>query len=497
MIGVADRHLAEVHAAFAHPQFAAQTRHPGTTAELARLTRVLSRYTDQIASGFGIPSGQSAGVRDAARSAGALLHQAREIFGERPWAELQGPTLAQNLRGISVSLGCGLDLLATHFRPATDQHERASTANATVIAATDTARALFRTISTHAAIAGQIALQAGPRNQQAGKLLLKAAAITGLISDDDTTGVGAIPLRHSPERLPPESPEDGAQALAGIDITVQRINAREPAGSVTTWRYLARAATVIHGIGDRLIYQLARRALELGEQEPANELLSAAKAIRKTGSRWKNIARRWQELPNQHTEPAAGPTIDAGDLLLRLGRLTFDDPAWRPHRNSTCRLVPPEKIAPDLAELRHVAVAALKALETCNGFAQHHRTAVNDIAVLGAVQHHATSEAPFRVSPGMRSLLRAYENVHAAGKSNIIQLSETVERLSPGQAGELALIRKRSALAPSLTHPAAIATTDFPAPLPQIITTNSWRTPAPSTRAANPVAASPKGRLTQ
>ncbi|TDC73848.1 hypothetical protein, partial [Actinomadura sp. 7K507] len=148
MTAIATEHLTDLQNQLHSKRLIRDLRSPNTPPELARLTHVLARYHDQIAAGFGFPHPHTTGVRDAADRASTLIKQAEQLLG--PPADTQTPksALAQKLRAASIALGCGLDLLSTHFPTAPDQ---TTSADASVIAAPDTARALLRQLSTHTA----------------------------------------------------------------------------------------------------------------------------------------------------------------------------------------------------------------------------------------------------------------------------------------------------------------------------------------------------------
>ncbi|WP_157431474.1 hypothetical protein [Actinomadura hibisca] len=491
MIEVADGHLAEVRRTLNHPTTTAQARHPATTYELARFTHVLIRYTDQIAAGFGTPYEHDTGIQDAARRAGALLRQAQELLGPPGWNETDGPQLAKHLRGTSLALGCGLDLLDTHITKTPDQGQVLS-ANAAVIAATDTARSLLHTLSQHAAAAGHVALRAGPEAHTAGSPLLNAALLTSVFGHEHPSGVTAIPFRHAPERLPPSHNEERSQLLAGIELSLQRLNADTTPSSVATWRYVARAAAIASDINCRLLNQLSRRAEELETKTTAEALLATKRAMGHNANKWRAVARKLHDLTDQHSLPVAGSALDAGDLVLRLGRLTFTDPAWRPHHTATTRLTPPEQIAPGPSDIRTVALTALKVTDTCKEIARRHHAATTDLATLADRTRGPDSR------PAIPELNQLYENLQAAGERTLTELGEAIQHMAPGppeQAADLALVQQRltatRALATPQPTPAALASSSFPTPITKAIT------PVPTKEGTTnqpPRSAAPKGR---
>ncbi|GAA1574448.1 hypothetical protein GCM10009678_66450 [Actinomadura kijaniata] len=456
MASLAHQQLTEVRSFLHHPDFGAQAVHPDTIAEVARLCRVLGRYTDRIATGFGVPYTDGSGVRDAARRTSVLLRDAGEALGAPPDSELNGPSLSQLLRATSTALGCGLDLLSTHFTAAARAAETPLTPTASVIAATDTARSLLRMLSEYASVVGHVALRASPAAQPAALSLIKAALITHCYGQADDGGIAAIPIRDVPDRVRPQEGEDLHQALAGIDASIRRLNAVEEPSSVATWRYLARAAAVTTGISQCLVGTLSVRAEQLGDRETSANLTRAARSLERVAERWKAIARRWHDLAAMHHDPVSTASVDASDLLLRLGRLTYADPSWTPTHRSRFAPAPPERLAPSLREVRLIGLAALKSIETYNTIAAQHQAAVNDIAMRGPRRGPGSSRQP-------RELSNMYKNVQVAGQRVLARLGRALHDLTPTDETALAL---RRAAAPA---PAALASKDFPRPITEAL----------------------------
>ncbi|MFI6515606.1 hypothetical protein ACIBF1_08625 [Spirillospora sp. NPDC050679] len=494
MIQVADASLARVERTLDQPGIDAEARHPATVNELARFTRTLIRYTDQVATGFGTPYDHNADTRDAARRAGALLQQAQDLLGTPAWTEHDGPPLAKRLHGTSLALGCGLDLLDTHITEAPDLSP-----NAAVIATTDTARSLLHILSRHAAAAGHVALRSGPQARSAGDPLLKAALLTSVFGQRDTSGITAIPLRHIPERLPPAVGEERSQALTGIGVSLQRLNADTGPASVTTWRYLAQAAAITFDINYRLIHQLGQRAGEVGDERTATALRAVEGPVRHVGEKWKTIVRKLTRFADRQGPSASGPVPDAGDLVLRLGRLAFTDPAWLPHRGSATRLTPPEQLAPSPPDIGTMALTVLKVTDTCHEIARRHHAAVSRIAGIGARDgdHHPLPEA--------QELTRWYAGLQTACERVLTELSDAVQHIGPKppeEAADLALIRQRITAPRALPmptaqpNPAAMAQAGFPAPITEAIPP-ALIAERPRARPAPPSPSPPRGRSTK
>jgi hypothetical protein len=463
MTALATEHLTDLHNQLHTKRLQHDLRRRAVTPELARLTHVLARYHDQIAHGFGTPHPDTARVRDGAHRAAALIKQAEHLLG--PPADTQTPrsAVAQQLRAASIALGCGLDLLSTHFPVTADQ---ATTANAGVITAPDTARALLRQLSTHTATLGHLTARAAPPGDQAGPLLLKAAVLARIYSENQTPPpITAIPVHHIPDRIPPEPGESTDQALAGINVSIHRLSHPASPTSITTWRYLARAAAIICDLNRKTVRQLIHRINELNEPDHLPAIKQAATDLRYVGMTWRSIVRRWDAQIGHYGHPANGPATDAGDLIIRLGRLLHADPAWAPGPRASSRLKPPHQLAPDLAHAAELATITLKAVEACNHLAAHHHTAINDAAAIGALNHQKKYPThQLRIPGSAHQLSTWYEKAQTKGHQAITTLTEAIQDLAPAPHGitkEVQLILRRA----HEENQQRLSATEFPDPI--------------------------------
>ncbi|MCP2337933.1 hypothetical protein [Actinomadura rupiterrae] len=479
LLAVADLHRAKVQEALQQADIAVQASHPSSVAELGRLNRVLIRYTDRIASGFGLPGHHGARAEGIARRAGLLLRRADESLEMAQSTTRPDTYLAERLRSSSLALGCGLDLLATHLSPA--EQGRIPTSVAAVITAPDSTRSLFRLICNHAVTAGQVALNAGPAASLAGHNILQAAAMTGSVSHVSEMGINAVPLNDTAQRLPPTEGESRDELLSGIDRSVRRLDASQAAGSVTTWRYLARAATIVCDLDRHLLCMLHLRAEAIGVSEIVEPLWETILALRPLGERWRTIARTWHDLTTAHADPETGPAMDASDLLIRLGRWAYDDPKWRPGHRSRSDSTDPAILAPTRQDLATVGLTVIKTLDACNQIAANHRDAVNDVFRARRLEG---ALSPLARRPHMlRGLLMRYPANYSAGRAAVAQLVDVLHKLSPEPQPRTTLALRVAAL-PS---PAALASTDCPR------TPTGWIADAPghSTTPRHPGRATP------
>jgi len=288
--------------------------------------------------------------------------------------------------------------------------------------------------------------------------------------------VEAVTLRRTEERIPPAPGESTSRLLEGISTSAQRLRNMDPRGTITTWRYLATAAAITCQVANRITSVMAYRYRELGEKDLAASLLEAARRTRLIGMRWQAIARNWRSLTGMRSDPATAPAaIDAGDLLIRLGRLVYADPAWMPGPRWTTRVVPPEQLTSSTEHAARIVLAVLQSIEACNVMAAAHRAAVNDVARL-TLAHRGlpASSGRHRLPVTARRFLTRYEGALHHGKETAIHLGDTVLKLAPpgsGTAAEAALIARRANAPNSHETPAALAAQSFPSLTAQALRT--------------------------
>ncbi|MES9541865.1 hypothetical protein [Actinomadura sp. NPDC000600] len=484
MTNLANEHLTDLRNQLHLARFERDIRSRTTLPELARLAHVLARYHDQIAEGFGIPAPAGTGVRDGARRASDLIKQAEDLLGPPADTETPRSALAQKLRAASIALGCGLDLLSTHFPTA---HDQMTSATAVVIAAPDSARSLLHQLSVHTSTIGHLAWRTPAPTSQAGVLLLKAAFLSRIYSENETSPpITAVQPQHTPDRIPPVVGEDITQALAGIDASIQRLNNPQTTTSITTWRYLARAAAIICDIDSKTVHQLIYRINELNESERLPALKEAATDVQHTGRTWRTIIRRWDEHIGHYGHPATGPATDASDLIIRLGRLIHADSTWTPSPHASSRLKPPHELAPDLHHAATLATITLKTIEACNNLATHHHAAINDAAAMGAVNRHQKYPTHLpRVPASVRELSTRYDAARIKGSQAIITLGQAIQELispelTPQDVG--LVIRRATTL--NEENQLKLAAADFPTILTELLTSPDNCLGAPSARSS-------------
>jgi hypothetical protein len=170
---------------------------------------------------------------------------------------------------------------------------------------------------------------------------------------DDARLLHAIPPAQRPERLPPSSAETMPELCAGINVSAERLRAAvfssaerarwTPAATADTWRWTATAAAVTGHASEILLRSLASHPGPDGDLPLDREQLQAAA---EAGSAWRRVSATWYGLTTETRGHAMHLTTELTDLVLRMGRLTWDDPDWKPTRAARCPLRDPAHLAP-------------------------------------------------------------------------------------------------------------------------------------------------------
>ncbi|MBA9002860.1 hypothetical protein [Thermomonospora cellulosilytica] len=466
----ADGHLAQAATVLDRPEAERQLHHPATVDELARLTGILARYGDRITEGFGLPSSDTEAVRAAARSFTRDLHQARRILGEPEWREPNGPDLAWTLRAASTTLGCGLDLLTSHTTPAQTQPP---TANATVITSPEASAALLHRLGHHARTVAHLAERSTPHARQATHPLLEAATRTAHLHPAKALALEGMRLRQTGQRIPPITGENTTQLLHGIHVSAQRLRNLDTLAGTTTWRYLATAAAITCRLSSHLTGVITRRLRDLGHPNQALQFVPAGHDIRTLGRKWQAIAREWTTLTETRTTPGNAPVaVDASDLIIRLGRLIYTDPAWTPGPKGRNEVIPPEHLVSDVTQAARLGLAVLRSVEACTVLAAAHHTAVTDATKIALMRRKLPRYAGHRIPAAGRTIRARYDNTHQHGQKTTTTIGKALLAITPDRsplAAETALILHRATAPTSHESPAALAAQSFPTVITQAL----------------------------
>jgi hypothetical protein len=135
---------------------------------------------------------------------------------------------------------------------------------------------------------------------------------------------------------------------------------------------MAQAAAVTSHVGELALRSLAARTSEL-PNPPLNEaqLGAAADSMADMRAAWHGVDRMWDKMITESRRlPASMAMTDASDLVLRIGRLTWDDPRWTPAHSRRAPLRPPAVMAPDADAVRDVIAAVHQAVDAMAAVAE-------------------------------------------------------------------------------------------------------------------------------
>jgi hypothetical protein len=330
-------------------------------------------------------------AREALRLADDGLRAAATDGGEPGAAP---DPLTAHLSAAATALAAGQDLLRGHFT--TDPHDRWSTRSnwSAVICSNSITRALtaevanwsqrLAFITTRLSLASQAdpALQGPSRQGLAGAShwLLTAGTLLAAERDDltiatDTELLHVVPAILGPEPLRRQGPETADELVQGIAASTARLQVimRAPAADAVwsteltadSWRWSATGAAVMSHISELTLNTLGERSgLFADGAALGGQLRSSAESAARACACWRQVATAWNEITTETRGLTAPSVADTSDLVVRLGRLAFANPAWTPVRAQRAPLRDPADLAPDAAQARLVLSAIHHTAET-------------------------------------------------------------------------------------------------------------------------------------
>jgi len=378
-------------------------------AGLDRLVATMSRYLNDLALPDDFtPASTDAELRAALdarlalRRAAASLHPAAAAVREAG-ADDAHPA-AGYLSSANSYLAAGADLLQTHFTTGPAGQRDGSTWWAAVITSPPVTAALVAELAAcsrplgawTAQLSRTGSLYAGlpataSRGLRAASWWLRTAASTGHAAhrlEPPSAGrrlLLGIPAGFPPPRQPPSNAERVPELCAGITLTAERLRhaARafagraswSPAANSLAWRRDALASAITGHASEIILASLAARARQL-DLSPAirAQLAGAADALSQAWPALRAIARHWDTISTgahhgRETSPAAA---ELEDLVLRTGRLAYDNPRWTPDRAEASLARDPADLAAAVSDLSiavgaiHHAIDAISRIAACD-----------------------------------------------------------------------------------------------------------------------------------
>lgn len=191
-----------------------------------------------------------------------------------------------------------------------------------------------------------------------------------------------------PRQRPGTAAESVSELCRGISISSVRLRSAvygrderarwSPEVSSSGWQWMAQAAAVTSHLSELALRSLAAQA---GKQSswPLNETQLGAPAdlMVGMGTAWQEVDHMWDTMMTEgRLPPAAAATADAADLVLRVGRLTWDDPHWTPARSRGAPHGLPSVMAPDADAVKAVLAALHQTVDAMAVVAQADADAV-------------------------------------------------------------------------------------------------------------------------
>jgi len=373
------------------------------------------------------------------------------------------------LAAAATTLAAARDLLSTHL----DAGPAGSVSGRTEWAAVITSAPVIRAVTDLVAswcqqlapladdLAGQVAGAPGAARElaAAGQWLRQAAAFArpaqaaDPVTAADRTLLFAIPLAGASRRDRPRPGESTAALCQGITASAGRLQAVtrgaaqraawSPEATAGAWRWTATAGAVASHLSSAMLAGLAGLAGPLGL--PGEDLYAAADALAAAQASWQQLAAAWGLITTETRFLVSRPMTEASDLLVRLGRLACDNPAWTPQAADQAPLRDPAGLAPDsgtaaavLAAVHHAACA----LE---------RVAAADLDAVQAARRARRLYVPVRV---IGKILQVRTDLRTIPRAYVVaQPGQTEELLAAYQAAAAA----SSAAAQALDAAAAAA----------------------------------------
>jgi len=361
--------------------------------ELSRLVAVMSRYCDDLA-----PYDQvEASGRDdlhpwerAAVDVGAALRIVAGCLRRaavEPVGDLVSETAsrrARHLEAAATELAAGRDLLHTHFAIDPDGLTLERSEWASAVTSVPVTRALanevgqwsLRLAPFTAWLADSAASYAHPDGPgqtlpvsvrtefatacqwlQAAGAAVHLALCSDPVRPADAELLCAIPAAMVPRR-PGSAGESVAELCDGITISASRLRGAmrdskdrarwSPSVTSGGWQWMAQAAAVTSHLSELALGALATRAGQLpGPPASEAQLRDVADFMIGMRAAWHQVDRMWDVMITESRMLPTQAMTDASDLVLRMGRLVWDDPHWTPAHSRRAPLRNLAALAPE------------------------------------------------------------------------------------------------------------------------------------------------------
>lgn len=422
---------------------------PEVARELHRLVVVMSRCLDDLTPYNQLEASGRNDLRAWERvviDTGTALHAAadhlrRSTDQASEHASPAASWRARHLAAAATQLTAGRDLLNTHFAPGPDGGMRGRSEWAPVVTSLPVTRALTSEIARWsgqlAPFTAWLAGSAMPHSLRflpgqaisvavydglagaSGWLQVAGTAVLPAVHTDpvqaaDTDLLRAIPAAMVPPRLGPGAAGESVSELChGITISAARLRAAvrgsperatwSPGVTSGGWQWTAQAAAVTSHLSELVLRSLAIRAGQLPVSPvAAAHLDAAAERVAAMRTAWRHVDHSWDVLSTESRLMQTPVMTEASDLLLRMGRLAWDNPHWTPARADRAPARSPADLAPGADAVNSVLAAAHQAADamTC--------VAMADLKAATAADRAGRLYVPTRLLSGKADVPRRF-----------------------------------------------------------------------------------------
>ena len=424
---------------------------PAVVPSLHRLVAVMSLYFEDLAPCDEIEAANRADLHvweravvdsgAALRIAADCLHRSAGDLSPGEPASERPPSRGRHLARAATELAAGRDLLHTHMGLGREGLAYERSEWAPVVTSLPVTRALASEIAAWSArLAPFTAWLAGlatphlsrysadqlfalsPREELASAsqwLRAASAALRPALDADpvraaDAELMDAIPAAFPPPRQPLSSAAESVYALCdGITVSASRLRAAvhrdrdrvswSPEVTSGGWQWMAQAAAVTSHLSELALRSLATRADRLaGLAVTPAQLQDAADYMIDMRTAWQQVDLMWNTVITERRLLSTPTMSEASDLLLRMGRLVWDNPQWTPARADRGSRRDPAALAPRMAAFTAVVSAAHQAADALA------RVAITDTATVQAAAQAGRLYVPTRSLPKGYDVPRAF-----------------------------------------------------------------------------------------
>ena len=450
----------------------------GVIRELDRLVSTLARHLTDVAPPGKLDAGSADQLNPemrAAVEARIALRRAAHSLRQGAAAIEDGGTdyshpAVRHLAAAADHLAAGRDLLQTHFTEGPFGGYEGNSYWAPVITSGPVTTTLLSDLAGYARqlapwaarlsvtgtmdsgvpTAASLALHTATRWLWVAGAAVEAAQRQRPLSAGGQRLLAAVPANTPPPRLPHMAEEPVPELCERTILTAERLRhaawvfARQarwsPAATSQSWRRDAYLSAITGHCTEFVLRTLDRRAAQTGaEPGICAQLRAAAEAVHQAWSTRRALAGEWDIISTgTHQAKSVSPVAaELGDLVLRAGRLAFQNPQWTPAAGTGIPRDPPD-LAPTRDDVRRVFAAVHHAVDAMARAVAEDMEAVR---TAGADQRlylptrlmPADCDIPYRYTPAPRSrvdaLLAVYGTVTAADARAVAAMDRLAESL--------------------------------------------------------------------